>query len=134
MCPSLQNSPLALAPKILRKILRLHTMNQTILLNNITQMIATAMILIGTKIKIVRLLQIMFSPFLLVIIPYDFFRFVFGHKLVVHISRKRIMLCFFFYGLIFIYACLDISLFFLSWIISLIFDQLCYYHIIDDND
>src|SRR6266704_797696 len=114
-------------------ILLPHITNQTIPLNNITRTITTAMILIGIKKKIVRLLQIMFSPFLLVTIPYDFFLFVFGHKLVVHISRKRIMLCFFFYGLIFIYACLDISLFFLSWIISLIFDQLCYYHIIDDN-
>ena len=99
------------------------------------KMTTIAMILIGIKIMIkVRFLQIMFYPFVLVTIPYDFFRIVFGHKLVVRISRKRIMLCFFFTLPIFAYACFDVYVFCLIWILSLIFDQLCYYHVFDDDD
>ncbi len=99
------------------------------------KMTTIAMILIGIKIMIkVRFLQIMFYPFVLVTIPYDFFRIVFGHELVVCISRKRIMLRFLFMFPIFVYACFDVYVFCLVWVLSLIYDQLCHYHVFNDDD
>ncbi len=125
------NAPL----RLVRKILRLHIMNQTTPSINTMKTTIIAMILIGIKITIkVRFLQIMFYPFFLVTIPYDFFRIVFSHELVVRISRKRIMLRFFFTLPILLYACFDVYVFCLVWVLSMIFDQLCHYHVFDDDD
>src|SRR6266581_7793745 len=133
---SLATFQLIAAPlRLSQKILRLHITNQTTPSINTTKTTITAMILIGIKIMIkVRFLQIMLYPFVLVMIPYDFFRIVFGHELVVRISRQRIMLHSFFTFPIILYACFDVYVFCFVWVLSMIFDQLCHYHVFDDDD